>query len=157
MFQAVPPPIISSTKLYIQRQVLSNHYCCLQAAIWFQISCSQCSILLLLSASKQGISWEQMFCRPYKQVYLRSSTCIHTYRLGRLDHCLQAAVLVWQYLTLYVQFCAPDDGRRNRLKHVEQFIEINRSRKRCIFWLYFRDILARHGYMNVIFTEYNLS
>ena len=44
----------------------------------------------------------------------------------------QAAVLVWQYLTLYVQFCAPDDGRRNRLKHVEQFIEINRSKKRCI-------------------------
>jgi len=37
-----------------------------------------------------------------------------------------------QYLTLYVQLCAPDDGRRNRLKHVEQFIEINRSRKRCV-------------------------
>jgi len=33
---------------------------------------------------------------------------------------------------LYVQFCAPADGRRNRLKHVEQFIEINRSRKRCV-------------------------
>ena len=30
MFQAVPPPIIRSTKLYIQRQVLSNQYCCPQ-------------------------------------------------------------------------------------------------------------------------------
>jgi len=29
MIQAVPPPIIWSTKLYIQRQVLSNQYCCL--------------------------------------------------------------------------------------------------------------------------------
>jgi len=29
MFQAVPPPIIRSTKLYIQRQALSNQYCCL--------------------------------------------------------------------------------------------------------------------------------
>jgi len=29
MFQAVPPPIIRSTKLYIQRQVLSNQHCCL--------------------------------------------------------------------------------------------------------------------------------
>ena len=29
MFQAVPPPIIRSTELYIQRQVLSNQYCCL--------------------------------------------------------------------------------------------------------------------------------
>jgi hypothetical protein len=33
---------------------------------------------------------------------------------------------------LCVQFCAPDDGRRNRMKNVEQFIEINRSTKRCI-------------------------
>jgi hypothetical protein len=29
MFQAFPPPIIRSTKLYTQRQVLSNQYCCL--------------------------------------------------------------------------------------------------------------------------------
>jgi hypothetical protein len=29
MFQAVSPPIIRSTKLYIQRQVLSNQHCCL--------------------------------------------------------------------------------------------------------------------------------
>jgi hypothetical protein len=29
MFQAVPPPIIRSTKLYIQRQILSKQYCCL--------------------------------------------------------------------------------------------------------------------------------
>ena len=85
IFQAVPPPIIRSTKLYIQRQVLSNQYCC-----------------LLLSWMRSSIS----------------STI--------------AALLVWQYLTLYIQFCAPDDWRRNRLKHVEQFIEINRSRKRCI-------------------------
>jgi len=28
-FQAVPPPIIRSTKLYTLRQVLSNQYCCL--------------------------------------------------------------------------------------------------------------------------------
>ena len=46
---------------------------------------------------------------------------------------LAAAVLVLQYLTPYVQFFAPDDGRRNRLKYVEQFIEINISSKRCIF------------------------
>jgi hypothetical protein len=28
-FQAVPPPIIRSTKLHVRRQVLSNQYCCL--------------------------------------------------------------------------------------------------------------------------------
>jgi hypothetical protein len=63
MFQAIPPPIIRSAKLYIERHVLSNqHYC------------------LLL-----------------KQ---------------------QAVVLVWKYMTLHVQVCAPDDGRKNLLKHV---------------------------------------
>ena len=56
-----------------------------------------------------------------------------------------AAVLVWQYLTLYVQFCAPDDRRRTRLKHVEQFIEINRSRKRCILQV----VLQRYGHHHV--------
>ena len=47
----------------------------------------------------------------------------------------KAAVLVWQYLTLYVQFCAPGDERRNSLKHAEQFIEINRSRRHYILLL----------------------
>jgi len=48
-----------------------------------------------------------------------------------------AVVLVWQYLTLYVQFCDPDDGRRSRLKHVEQFIEINRTRKASVLLVVF--------------------
>jgi hypothetical protein len=51
---------------------------------------------------------------------------------GIVKPILQEAVLVSQYLTLYVQFCTPDDGQRNRLKHGEQFIEMDRSRKRCI-------------------------
>jgi hypothetical protein len=33
IFQAVPPPIIRSTKLYIQRQVLLSQYCCLLLSI----------------------------------------------------------------------------------------------------------------------------
>jgi len=35
-------------------------------------------------------------------------------------------------LTLYVQFCAPDDGQKNRLKHVEHLTEINKFEKHCI-------------------------
>jgi hypothetical protein len=38
MFQAVPQPIIRSTKLYIQRQVLSNQYCCLLLS-WMRWYC----------------------------------------------------------------------------------------------------------------------
>ena len=30
------------------------------------------------------------------------------------------------------QFCAPDDGRKNHLKHVEYLAEINKFEKRCI-------------------------
>jgi len=29
VFQAVPPPVIRGTKLYMQHQVLSKQYCCL--------------------------------------------------------------------------------------------------------------------------------
>jgi hypothetical protein len=34
-FQAIPPPITGTTKLYIQRQVLSKQYCCL--LLWWMI------------------------------------------------------------------------------------------------------------------------
>jgi hypothetical protein len=36
-----------------------------------------------------------------------------------------------KYLKLYVQFSAPDDGRRYRLKHVEHLAEINKIEKCC--------------------------
>ena len=36
-------------------------------------------------------------------------------------------------LTLYVQFCAPDDVRKTRLKHVQRLTEINKFEKSCIF------------------------
>jgi len=66
MFQAVPPSIVRSTNLYIQRQSIVKP--------------------ILLSAA----------------------------------------------IVDEIKRSAPNDGRRNRLKHVEQFIEINISRKRCI-------------------------
>jgi len=38
----------------------------------------------------------------------------------------QVAVTVYKCLTLYVQFYAPGDGRKTRLKHVERLTEINK-------------------------------
>jgi len=37
-------------------------------------------------------------------------------------------ILQWsdKYLTLYVQFWAPDDERKTRLKHAERLTEINK-------------------------------
>jgi len=54
------------------------------------------------------------------------------------------------YLMLCVQFCAPDDGRRNRLKHVEQFIEINRSRKCCILLVELQRYSNTVWHLNVL-------
>ena len=54
-----------------------------------------------------------------------------------------------QYLTLYVQFWVPDDGRKNRLKHVQRLTEIKKLRNVASCWLCSANILATHGPMNV--------
>ena len=54
-----------------------------------------------------------------------------------------------QRLTLYVQFWAPDDGRKNILKHVQHLTELNKLRKAASSWLYSANILAIHGLVNV--------
>ena len=46
-------------------------------------------------------------------------------------------------------FWAPDDGRKNRLKHVERLTEINKLRNVASCWLCSANILAMHGHMNV--------
>ena len=54
-----------------------------------------------------------------------------------------------KYLTLYVQFWAPDDGWKNSLKHVQHLTEINKLRNVASCWLYSANILAMYGHMNV--------
>ena len=56
MFQAVPPSIIRSTKLYIRRQVLSNQYCSLLLS-WM------CSISSTIAAgSSIGLTIPDVVC-----------------------------------------------------------------------------------------------
>ena len=52
-------------------------------------------------------------------------------------------------LTLYVQFWAPDDGRKNWLKRVQHLTEINKLRNIASCWLYSANISAMHGPMKV--------
>jgi len=96
-------------------------------------------------------------CTTYFRRFLRPSSgaqdCTYSFRYYQTntaacwylipDRSRQQYWVVRHYLTIHVHFCAPDDGRRNRLKHVEQFIEINRSRKRlhlvgCTLEIYLR-------------------
>ena len=47
--------------------------------------------------------------------------CYHGWDDSSISSTIAASsVNVWQYQKLYVKLCAPDDGRKNRLKHVER-------------------------------------
>jgi len=48
-----------------------------------------------------------------------------------------------------VQFYAPDDGRKTRLKHVGRLTEINKLWNIASCWLYSENILAMHGPVKV--------
>ena len=51
----------------------------------------------------------------------------------------QAAVKVWQSTRCCIySFWTPDDGRRNRLKHVQHFTEINKLCHVASRWLYLK-------------------
>jgi hypothetical protein len=114
--------------------------------LFISINCSACFRRFLRpSSGAQNCTYSVRYC----QTILLPAAIVDEMELRSISSTI-AAILVWQYLALYVQFCAPDDGRRNRLKHAEQFIEINRSRRRCILLVVlYRDILAMHGHMNV--------
>jgi len=49
--------------------------------------------------------------------------------LNGMFHPVQAS----KCLTLYVQFCAPDDGQKTHLKHVQRLTEINKLRNVAFF------------------------
>jgi hypothetical protein len=59
-------------------------------------------------------------------------------RVGNLPWQQQAAVKPCKYLMQWIQFWAPDDGRRTRLKHVEHFAEINTLCNVAYCWLYWK-------------------
>ena len=46
-----------------------------------------------------------------------------------------------KYAMPYIQFWAPDDGWRDRLKHVEHFTEVNKFCNVAYFWLYLKICL----------------
>ena len=59
-----------------------------------------------------------------------------------------------QYLTLCVQFWAPDDWLKNGLKHAERLTEINKLWLVASCWLHAANILAMDGRMNVKSPNY---
>ena len=72
----------------------------------------QTVFLSIISSSKLHIQ-RQVFVRPIPLPAARQASSRQQYWSDK-------------YLTLYVQFWAPDDGRKNRLKYVERLTEINK-------------------------------
>ena len=60
-----------------------------------------------------------------------------------------------KYPMLYKQFGAPDDGRRNRLKHVEHFTEINKLCNVAYCWLYLKILSYMAPEQEIICVEVN--
>jgi len=61
-----------------------------------------------------------------------AQNCTYSVRYLSDRYCYRLLAAGSRYLTLYVQFCAPDDGRENLLRYVERLTEINKFEKRCI-------------------------
>ena len=103
--------------------------------LFISTKCSTCFRRFLRpSSGAHNCTYSCRYCQPI-QLLAAASSCIG-----------------WQYLTLHVRFCAPDDGRRNRLKHVEHFVEINKSRNVAYCWLYFGKKYISSTYLVVRHT-----
>jgi hypothetical protein len=125
MFQAVPPPIIRSSKCTY--------------SFWY------------LSDLAATCHWEELklyiqlliFVRPSCYLPLRGAQTVHTASgicqtllLPATERSSNCTYSFW-----YLSNCCKVDGRRNRLKHVERFIEINKLRDVAPCWLHFWNTL----------------
>jgi hypothetical protein len=52
-----------------------------------------------------------------------------------MEHLFHGSSISWQFLKLYVQLCAPDDGRRKPPKTCRASVKIDKSRNVASCWL----------------------
>jgi len=71
-----------------------------------------------------------MFRTVFPSIIRSSKLCIQQWYMSKSCCYLlqQVAAAVWHIPLPYAQFWAPDDGRKDRSKHVEHFIRINNLR-----------------------------
>ena len=87
-------------------------------------------------------------------ISIRRSTCFRRFfrpSSGTQKCTYSVRYLSDQYLTLYAQFWAPDDGRKNRLKHVERVKEIKKFWIVACCWLYSANILVNSFCKELLF------
>jgi len=124
MFQTVFPSIIRSSKLRIQQRYMSNSCCylLLLGMRWNGVIkiIYSCKTLYMFQAVFPSISRSSKL--RIQQRYM-SNSCCYLLLLG-----MRWNSAVWHMSLLYKQFWTPDDGRKDRPKHVERFTRINNFR-----------------------------
>jgi len=75
------------------------------------------------------------------------------YSNGICQTAAAVAAAVWHIPLLYTKFWAPDDGRKDRPKHVERFTRINNWDKRCILLAVLYEYITMHGPTNIKSTQ----
>jgi len=92
-----------------------------------------CIANIFAQYNKQDATFHNLF------ISVRHTTCFR--RVFRpssgAQHCTYSdRYWSYKYLTLYAYFWAPNDGRKNRLTHVERLTEINKFWNVASYWLY---------------------
>ena len=107
--------------------------------VWIQSSVGNltfiapCIANIFAEYNQQGTTIHNLFISVrlstwFRRVFQPSS--------GAQNRTYSARYWSYKYLTLYVQFWAPDYGWKNRLKHVERLTEINKLWIVASCWLY---------------------
>ena len=107
---------------------------------------SPCIANIFAENNQQAAMFHNLF------ISVRHSTCFRWFfrpSSGAQNCTYSIRYLSDQYLTLYVQFWAPDDGRKNHLKHVEHPTVINKLWNVAACWLYSANIFKGLLYYNM--------
>ena len=104
--------------------------------LFISVKCSTCFRRLLRpSSGAQNCTYSIGY---FVKTLLLPSTVMEEMRSISSTRVAGSSKVLTKFPILYIKFWAPDDGRRNRLKHVEHFTEINKFWNVASCWLRFK-------------------
>ena len=126
------------------------------SSVHYTTSCKHSLVLLMIGAiiGRNMLSWLELlinrYCCNWSVVYIitldlyglpvmNTLTSFIT-KYNQEDATLHCIYCIG-YPMLYIRFRAPEDGQRNRLKHVENFTEINKLCNVASCWLHLKRSL----------------
>jgi len=137
--------IQNCTEVYLSTSVFHGTHCSLSLALLvrniYMIFVGLCIVMYSYSTTNKMRLLSQIIysCKTLYMFRTVSPPIIRSSKLRIQQWCMsnsccylllsqQVAAAVWHTPLLYTQFWAPDDGRRDRPKHVERFTRINNLR-----------------------------